>query len=110
MLGLSSPLTACPFYSDYHLKVVGEAAAGLQDYFCSFLPNSLTFALQVDIDCGQRVVVYDQSSQDVASLSSDCFLTVLLGKLEKSFSSVHLLAGKVCGRLERTLYLAEHSQ
>ncbi|XP_066211626.1 dual specificity protein phosphatase 16 [Saccopteryx leptura] len=48
---------------------------------------------KVDIDCSQKVVVYDQSSQDVTSLSSDCFLTVLLGKLEKSFSSVHLLAG-----------------
>ncbi|KFO27207.1 dual specificity protein phosphatase 16 [Fukomys damarensis] len=48
---------------------------------------------KVDIDCSQKVVVYDQNSQDVASLSSDCFLTVLLGKLEKSFSSVHLLAG-----------------
>lgn len=48
---------------------------------------------KVDIDCSQKVVVYDQSSQDVASLSSDCFLTVLLGKLEKCFSSVHLLAG-----------------
>lgn len=48
---------------------------------------------KVNIDCSQKVVVYDQSSQDVASLSSDCFLTVLLGKLEKSFSSVHLLAG-----------------
>ncbi|XP_064335124.1 dual specificity protein phosphatase 16 [Camelus dromedarius] len=48
---------------------------------------------KVDIDCSQKVVVYDQSSQDVASLASDCFLTVLLGKLEKSFSSVHLLAG-----------------
>uniref|UniRef100_H9G067 Dual specificity protein phosphatase 16 n=1 Tax=Macaca mulatta TaxID=9544 RepID=H9G067_MACMU len=48
---------------------------------------------KVDIDCSQKVVVYDQSSQDVASLSSDCFLTVLLGKLEKSFNSVHLLAG-----------------
>ncbi|ERE66700.1 dual specificity protein phosphatase 16-like isoform 1 [Cricetulus griseus] len=47
---------------------------------------------KVDIDCNQKVVVYDQSSQDVASLSSDCFLTVLLGKLEKSFNSVHLLA------------------
>ncbi|EQB78986.1 hypothetical protein CB1_001683054 [Camelus ferus] len=47
---------------------------------------------KVDIDCSQKVVVYDQSSQDVASLASDCFLTVLLGKLEKSFSSVHLLA------------------
>ncbi|EHB14320.1 Dual specificity protein phosphatase 16 [Heterocephalus glaber] len=48
---------------------------------------------KVDIDRSQKVVVYDQSSQDVASLSSDCFLTVLLGKLGKSFSSVHLLAG-----------------
>ncbi|XP_062931681.1 dual specificity protein phosphatase 16 [Cynocephalus volans] len=48
---------------------------------------------KVDIDCSQKVVVYDQSSQDVASLSSDCFLTVLLDKLEKSFNSVHLLAG-----------------
>ncbi|XP_055251394.1 dual specificity protein phosphatase 16 [Moschus berezovskii] len=48
---------------------------------------------KVDLDCSQKVVVYDQSSQDVASLASDCFLTVLLGKLEKSFSSVHLLAG-----------------
>ncbi|XP_054974479.1 dual specificity protein phosphatase 16 [Sorex araneus] len=48
---------------------------------------------QVDVDCNQRVVVYDQSSEDAASLAPDCFLTVLLGKLEKSFSSVHLLAG-----------------
>ncbi|VTJ60420.1 Hypothetical predicted protein [Marmota monax] len=48
---------------------------------------------KVDIDCSQKVVVYDQSSENVASLSSDCFLTVLLGKLEKSFTSVHLLAG-----------------
>ncbi|XP_040822928.1 dual specificity protein phosphatase 16 [Ochotona curzoniae] len=48
---------------------------------------------KVDIDCSQKVVVYDQSSQDVDSLSSDCFLTVLLGKLRKTFSSVHLLAG-----------------
>lgn len=48
----------------------------------------------MDLDCSQKVVVYDQSSQDVASLAADCFLTVLLGKLEKSFSSVHLLAGE----------------
>ncbi|XP_048191097.1 dual specificity protein phosphatase 16 [Perognathus longimembris pacificus] len=48
---------------------------------------------KVDIDGTQTVVVYDQSSRDVASLSPDCFLTVLLGKLEKSFRSVHLLAG-----------------
>ncbi|XP_044534740.1 dual specificity protein phosphatase 16 [Gracilinanus agilis] len=48
---------------------------------------------KVDIDGNPKVVVYDQSSKDVASLASDSFLTVLLGKLEKSFTSVHLLAG-----------------
>ncbi|XP_038610135.1 dual specificity protein phosphatase 16 [Tachyglossus aculeatus] len=48
---------------------------------------------KVEVDPDQKVVVYDHSSQDVASLSADCFLTVLLGKLEKSFRSVHLLAG-----------------
>ncbi|KAK2893145.1 hypothetical protein QQF64_034890 [Cirrhinus molitorella] len=42
---------------------------------------------------GQEVVVYDQSSSDLASLSSEAFLSVLLAKLEKSFSSVHLLSG-----------------
>lgn len=64
-------------------------------------------AFQVDIDCSQKVVVYDQSSQDVASLSSDCFLTVLLGKLEKSFNSVHLLAGKARDGIKRTQNLIE---
>ncbi|NXU40888.1 DUS16 phosphatase, partial [Drymodes brunneopygia] len=48
---------------------------------------------KIEIDCKQEVVVYDQSSKDVTSLSSDCFLTVLLGKLEKNFSSVCLLSG-----------------
>ncbi|XP_029455663.1 dual specificity protein phosphatase 16 [Rhinatrema bivittatum] len=49
---------------------------------------------KVEIDCEQQVVVvYDQSSQDVSSLSSECFLAVLLGKLEKRFCSVHLLSG-----------------
>lgn len=42
---------------------------------------------------GQEVVVYDQSSSDPASLSSEAFLSVLLAKLEKSFPSVHLLSG-----------------
>ncbi|KAK7129548.1 hypothetical protein R3I93_019245 [Phoxinus phoxinus] len=42
---------------------------------------------------GQEVVVYDQSSSDPASLSADAFLSVLLVKLEKSFTSVHLLSG-----------------
>ncbi|NWX26553.1 DUS16 phosphatase, partial [Notiomystis cincta] len=48
---------------------------------------------KIEIDCKQEVVVYDQSSKDVTSLSSDCFLNVLLGKLEKNFSSVYLLSG-----------------
>ncbi|NXY55254.1 DUS16 phosphatase, partial [Callaeas wilsoni] len=48
---------------------------------------------KIEIDCKQEVVVYDQSSKDVTSFSSDCFLTVLLGKLEKNFSSVYLLSG-----------------
>ncbi|NWX88769.1 DUS16 phosphatase, partial [Nothoprocta pentlandii] len=48
---------------------------------------------KIEIDCQQEVVVYDQSSKDVTSLSPDCFLTVLLGKLEKNFSSVYLLSG-----------------
>ncbi|MCI4388915.1 hypothetical protein PGIGA_G00091530 [Pangasianodon gigas] len=41
----------------------------------------------------QEVVVYDQSSSDPSSLSSEAFLSVLLAKLERSFPSVHLLSG-----------------
>ncbi|XP_041111228.1 dual specificity protein phosphatase 16 [Polyodon spathula] len=48
---------------------------------------------KLEMDSSQEVVVYDQSSQAVAALSSDCFLTVLLAKLQKSFCSVHLLSG-----------------
>ncbi|XP_069618966.1 dual specificity protein phosphatase 16 [Ranitomeya imitator] len=49
---------------------------------------------KVELECQvQQVVVYDQSSADVASLPTDCFLFVLLGKLEKLFSHVHLLSG-----------------
>ncbi|XP_005988726.1 dual specificity protein phosphatase 16 [Latimeria chalumnae] len=48
---------------------------------------------KIEIDSKQEVVVYDQSSTDIASLSLDSFLTVLLSKLERSFSSVHLLSG-----------------
>lgn len=41
----------------------------------------------------QEVVVYDQGSSDLADLSSDSFLCVLLVKLEKIFPSVNLLSG-----------------
>ncbi|XP_062990447.1 dual specificity protein phosphatase 16 [Elgaria multicarinata webbii] len=57
------------------------------------IQHSAKHKFQVEIDSKQEVVVYDQNSKSVASVSSDSFLSVLLGKLEKNFSSVHLLAG-----------------
>uniref|UniRef100_A0A2D4FK05 Protein-serine/threonine phosphatase n=2 Tax=Micrurus corallinus TaxID=54390 RepID=A0A2D4FK05_MICCO len=48
---------------------------------------------KVEIDGKQEVVVYDQTSADLATVPSDSFLSLLLRKLEKSFNSVHLLAG-----------------
>ncbi|KAM3833512.1 dual specificity protein phosphatase 16 isoform 2-T3 [Vipera latastei] len=48
---------------------------------------------KVEIDGKQEVVVYDQNSADLATVPSDSFLSLLLRKLEESFSSVHLLAG-----------------
>ncbi|XP_053318442.1 dual specificity protein phosphatase 16 [Spea bombifrons] len=49
---------------------------------------------KVELDwTAHQVVVYDQSSVDASSLSSDCFLSVLLGKLERLFCNVHLLSG-----------------
>lgn len=48
---------------------------------------------KLELQEDQEVVVYDQSSSDLASLSSDSFLSVLLVKLERSFPSVHLLSG-----------------
>ncbi|KAM4615555.1 dual specificity protein phosphatase 16 [Polymixia lowei] len=48
---------------------------------------------KLELQGGQEVVVYDQSSSDPAALSSEAFLSVLLAKLERSFPSVHLLSG-----------------
>uniref|UniRef100_A0A8C5WHQ5 Dual specificity phosphatase 16 n=2 Tax=Leptobrachium leishanense TaxID=445787 RepID=A0A8C5WHQ5_9ANUR len=49
---------------------------------------------KVELDWkAQQVVVYDQTSVDVSSLPPECFLSVLLGKLEKLFCNVHLLSG-----------------
>ncbi|XP_053719485.1 dual specificity protein phosphatase 16 [Synchiropus splendidus] len=48
---------------------------------------------KLELQDDQEVVVYDQSSSDLAALGSDCFLSVLLVKLERSFPSVHLLSG-----------------
>ncbi|OCT86151.1 dual specificity protein phosphatase 16 [Xenopus laevis] len=48
----------------------------------------------VELDCqAQQVVVYDQSSVDVSTLPAECFLSVLLGKLDKLFHNVQLLSG-----------------
>ncbi|KAM9704978.1 dual specificity protein phosphatase 16 isoform 2-T2 [Menidia menidia] len=48
---------------------------------------------KLELQGDQEVVVYDQSSSDPDALGADCFLSVLLGKLERSFPSVHLLSG-----------------
>ncbi|KAM6895960.1 dual specificity protein phosphatase 16 [Lycodopsis pacificus] len=48
---------------------------------------------KLELQEDQQVVVYDHSSSLASSLSSDSFLSVLLLKLEKSFTSVHLLSG-----------------
>ncbi|XP_072233591.1 dual specificity protein phosphatase 16 [Leuresthes tenuis] len=48
---------------------------------------------KLELQGDQEVVVYDQSSSDLAALGADCFLSVLLVKLERSFPSVHLLSG-----------------
>ncbi|KAL7370539.1 hypothetical protein ABVT39_003607 [Epinephelus coioides] len=48
---------------------------------------------KLELQGDQEVVVYDQSSSDPTSLSSESFLSVLLVKLERSFPSVHLLSG-----------------
>ncbi|KAM9312986.1 dual specificity protein phosphatase 16 [Gastrophryne carolinensis] len=52
---------------------------------------------KVELECAvQQVVVYDQSSVDVSSLPADCFLSVLLRKLQKLFNNIHLLSGGFC--------------
>ncbi|XP_078076062.1 dual specificity protein phosphatase 16 [Mustelus asterias] len=48
---------------------------------------------KITLDGEQEVVVYDQCTQDVNVIASDCFLSVLLSKLEKSFNNVSLLIG-----------------
>ncbi|XP_058481595.1 dual specificity protein phosphatase 16 isoform X1 [Solea solea] len=48
---------------------------------------------KLELQGDQEVVVYDQTSSDPATLGSESFLSVLLGKLERSFPSVHLLSG-----------------
>lgn len=48
---------------------------------------------QLDLHAGRDVVVYDQNWCEPAQLSPESFVGVVLLKLERSFSSVHLLSG-----------------
>ncbi|CAF90678.1 unnamed protein product, partial [Tetraodon nigroviridis] len=51
---------------------------------------------KLDLQAGQDVVVYDQDS-DLEHLSPESFLSVVLLKLERSFTAVHLLSGGFLG-------------
>lgn len=49
---------------------------------------------QLELHAGQDVVVYDQSSSDPSHLSPESFLNIVLVKLERMFTTVHLLSGQ----------------
>lgn len=49
---------------------------------------------QLELHAGQAVVVYDQNSSDPSHLSPESFLNVVLLKLERMFTTVHLLSGQ----------------
>lgn len=49
---------------------------------------------QLQLHAGQDVVVYDQNSADPSRLGPESFLSVVLLKLERTFSTVHLLSGQ----------------
>ncbi|NXF92912.1 DUS8 phosphatase, partial [Eubucco bourcierii] len=49
--------------------------------------------MKVEAEEHQDVVVYDQSTRDVAGLAADSFLSILLGKLDSCFHSVSILTG-----------------
>lgn len=49
---------------------------------------------QLELHAGQDVVVYDQNSSDPHHLSPESFLNIVLLKLERMFTTVHLLSGQ----------------
>lgn len=51
-------------------------------------------AFQLELQPGQDVVVYDQSWSEPEQLSPESFLSVVLLKLERCFTTVHLLSGE----------------
>ena len=52
---------------------------------------------QLELHAGQDVVVYDQNSLGPNHVSPDSFLSVVLLKLRRSFTTVHLLSGESPG-------------
>lgn len=49
---------------------------------------------QLELHAGQDVVVYDQNSSDPNHLGPESFLNIVLLKLERIFTTVHLLSGQ----------------
>ena len=68
--------------------------------FIFLFPSQLTIkellasSCNKEADLTSEVVVYDQGTADLTLLSADNFLGVLLCKLNETFKSVSLLAGK----------------
>ena len=48
---------------------------------------------QVDVDASCDVVVYDQCTVDPTMLAPDCFLVILINKLQTVCRNVYLLSG-----------------
>lgn len=53
----------------------------------------LTANCQVDMDVDYDIIVYDQCTSNPSLLSVDCFLVILVMKLQKEFRNVFLLKG-----------------
>lgn len=57
-------------------------------------PGLFVSTFQLELHAGQDVVVYDQNSCGPDRLGPESFLSVVLLKLGRSFSAVHLLSGE----------------
>lgn len=82
------------------LRLVQQARGQAADPGLSLSP------FQLELEPGQDVVVYDQSWSEDQQLSPESFLRVVLLKLERCFTTVHLLSGEpgpLLGMLALTL-------
>jgi len=53
----------------------------------------LSSSCHVDIDASYDIIVYDQCTVDPTMLTANCFLSVLLNKLQSVCRTVYLLSG-----------------